>query len=267
MTKRAAYIFLLLAFCGCQVIPKDQQLVEVPGSITPDQHPHVLIDYTGFRCVNCPKAAEQAQALRALYGSQLIVVAMHPASNPFTQGLAQYDYTCPEADVYYRFMSGTATTPFPTGNVDIMPHNGSYLMDYTDWPARVTERMKDVSDIRLSASALLDTKTNNITVLTTAYAGTVTTGNLVLWLIEDNVPGAQQMPDGSTDMNYLHRHLLRAAAGEPWGKTMTLNALPICDTTTFLLPEQCKAEQCSVVALFTDTKDHSIYNATQTNIQ
>ena len=76
-------------------------------------HRALVEKYTGPKCVNCPTAAEEAHSLLTEYPDNLVVVAMHPADNHFTQtGKPEYDYTCPEANDYYRYFGGTAVTPF-----------------------------------------------------------------------------------------------------------------------------------------------------------
>ena len=171
--------------CGCEVIKEEDRLIPVEqeesGSRT-----HVLLEFTGFRCVNCPKAAETAQTLHELYGERLIVVALHPASNPFTQG--KYDYTCPAADSIYQYMGGTASTPFPTGNIDMTATDGSYFCDPEEWPTALSRAMADTI-----VPSLAEAKKS-------------------YWLVEDSVLGAQAMPDGSVNMEYYHRHVLRAVS-------------------------------------------------------
>lgn len=146
---------------------------------------HVLIEFTGFRCVNCPMAAELAQSLHEQYGEQLIVVSMHPASNPFTQG--KYDYTCPAADSIYRWMGGDASTPFPAGNLDLQRYKGEWFVNMSQWPTMVYEAMSKKEE-PVSGD------------MHTAY-----------WLVEDSVLGVQAMPDGSVNDHYYHRHVLRGA--------------------------------------------------------
>ena len=74
---------IALLLVGCQVIPEDQQLLPLP-SAKPGSNA-LLIEFTGFLCVNCPTAAEEAQSLHETYPDNLVVVAMHPADNHFTQ--------------------------------------------------------------------------------------------------------------------------------------------------------------------------------------
>lgn len=143
---------------------------------------HVLLEFTGFRCVNCPTAAELAQTLQEAYPSQLYIVSLHPASNPFTQGA--YDYTCPAADSIYRLLGGTASTPFPTGNVDMQPYDGSNFANMQEWATMVYQAMQKTSVVPTDAKR--------------SY-----------WLVEDSVLGVQAMPDGSVNTQYYHRHVLR----------------------------------------------------------
>lgn len=218
--KRLLYILLALTLCACEVINEADRLIPVPLPIA-NGRKHVLLEFTGFRCVNCPEAAEKAASLQALYGENLIVIALHPASNPFTQGAAEYDYTCPEADSIYRFMGGTETTPFPTGNIDMQPTENGYLIDPVEWGARLNTAMADT---------LIDPNTPH---------------QISYWLVEDSVLGAQLMPDGSINMNYYHRHVLRAISNEPFEQ----------------IPEKCNPAHCSVVTIYTDINNKQILQA------
>lgn len=168
--------------CACEVIDEAERLIPV-DTVPQGNRTHVLIEYTGFRCVNCPTAAEQANELKKLYSEHLVIVSLHPASNPFTQG--KYDYTCPAADSIYRWMGGMETTPFPAGNVDMKPYNGEWFADMSAWPTMVY-------------TAMQDTVVPSVSEMEKSY-----------WLIEDSVLGVQAMPDGSVNTQYYHRHLLR----------------------------------------------------------
>lgn len=216
---RKLFIYILaFFFTGCEIIPADEQLILIDTGESGRRH--VLVEYTGFRCVNCPAAAEKARELEERYEGQLYIVSLHPASNPFTQG--KYDYTCPEADSIYRWMGGNASTPFPTGNIDLKPYNGNWFIDPQEWATALYETMKD----KLVPSPEEKTET--------AY-----------WLIEDSVKGAQAMPDNSVNMEYYHRHVLRA----------------IADKEPIDIPEGCDARHLSVLVLTLDPNDKHIIQA------
>lgn len=223
--KEMKYIVLalMLLLAGCQVIPEDRQILPLPSAEPVSGA--LLIDFTGFLCVNCPTAAEEAHNLQKEYPDNLVVVAMHPADNHFTQTtLPQYDYTCPEANEYYHYFGGTAVTPFPTGTIDMQVG----WKDYSSWAAQVRTsvlwdkggqlflEIKDINEqersFTVSASAIWDARD---------YDPSLTDEKdveILLWLVADSVQGAQQMPDGSTNLQYTHRHMLRASLTEdPWG--------------------------------------------------
>ena len=217
---------VMVLLCACEVIDEADRLIPVEPE-SAGGRTHVLIEYTGFRCVNCPSAAEQANELKELYKERLLIVALHPASNPFTQG--KYDYTCPAADSIYRMMGGTASTPFPTGNVDCKQTDDRWFFDPLEWPAQVSRAMEDTVCPPL----------NTLTDYRTAY-----------WLVEDSVLGVQAMPDGSVNMEYYHRHVLRAVSDEP----------------PTALPDNCNPERCTIIRLIIDTKDQHILNAYETKL-
>ena len=247
MVKQFLYIGMAILLCSCEVVREEDRLL--PAPLPQSTRTHVLVEYTGFRCVNCPLAAETAQALADIYNERLIVVAMHPASNPFTQGL--YDYTCPAADDYYRLCGGTAQTSFPTGSIDLQAANGTYLLDPSEWAAQLARVAEESTNVTITdVRAALDTTSSQIAVTLDALYNPTQT-QMVYWLVEDSVPGVQAMPDGTVNMHYYHRHVLRAA---------------VEDTMIFSLPEVCNPACCSVVAVAMDKTDRHILNAKQTHI-
>ncbi len=241
--KRYLYLILTLVLCSCEVINEADRLIPMPLPAN-SEHRHVLIEFTGFRCVNCPEAAQTAQALKEAYPNQLYVVAMHPASNPFTQG--KYDYTCPAADSIYQLLGGTSTTPFPAGNIDLDLYEESYLAGPEQWTTMVYEAMTDTVAPYLYASAKADSIQREIQV-TPQYTANDDL-QIAYWLIEDSVLGVQAMPDGSVNMNYYHRHLLRA----------------VSEQASFPIPDECRPAYCSVVAVLYDKNNHYILNSYET---
>jgi hypothetical protein len=191
---------------------------------------------------------------------------MHPASNPFTQG--KYDYTCPEADVCYTYMGGTASTPFPTGNIDIMPDETGWFIEPAEWAARFNSLRETTEAPVLSVEATEDTPSGSVTVTATTFAGTPADCRLAIWLTEDSIQGVQAMPDGSVNMNYYHRHVLRAAAEDGlWGSPLTIGNAEQKNTLSLTIPDGCVREHCAVVALLLDATDRHVLQVKQTSIQ
>ena len=246
------------------MIGENDRLIPISAEVD-SARTHVLLEFTGFRCVNCPTAAETAHELQSIYGERLIVVSLHPASNPFTQG--KYDYTCSAADSVYQFMGGMATTPFPAGNIDIAKVSGNYFIDPAEWGGQLLTAMADTVCPSLSAEAEIDTITRLITVTTYAYADSTLDAQLAIWVTEDSIHGMQAMPDGTANTDYIHRHVLRTTAFDsPWGTAIRLENMVAPRHTTFTLPGNCNAAQCHIVALLLDINDYHILQAYETTL-
>ena len=259
--KNLLYIvFLAAVLTGCEVIREQDRLLPVDLSADSTGSRHVLIEFTGFRCVNCPTAAVEADNLHHTYGDRLIVVAMHPASNPFTQGADQYDYTCPAADVYYQALGGTATTPFPTGNIDFYPQTDGYLSDFRQWATLVSRRMSEPSGLQLQAQ--VEYTDRDIQVHTTLQAKAAMDISLLTWLVEDSIQGAQALPDGSINKEYYHRHMLRTTGEPVWGEPLSVTFQPLTHTAHLTAPEACDLRRCHVVVIALDDRKR-IINAIQ----
>jgi len=284
--KKILYILFAIVFCGCDVIHEQDriltlQLDSIPLSVDspPDTQDtiqedivlrtNVLIEFTGFRCVNCPTAAVRAQELGHLYGDRLIVVAMHPASNPFTKGAAKYNYTCPEADIYYQFMGGTAQTSFPTGNINMQKLSGGYFCDYMDWPGIIADAMRDTAEVHMEIIGLqADTVTREVSFNLTAFTDRTIDCNMVFWIVEDSIKGAQAMPDGTNNMEYYHRHVLRRTIStDPWGEAIQLTKEKLTISKSTTLPEEYDILQCHIIAVALDPNDKHILNAAEASIK
>ena len=219
MRNRLYIVLLAVVLCGCEVIPEAERLI--PVETEPYGHrTHLLLEFTGFRCVNCPNATETALALQEVYGENLTVVSLHPASNPFTQGL--YDYTCPAADNIYLWMGGDASTPFPAGNLDMQIYEGEWFVSMSEWPTMVYQAMQDTIVPGLEHA------------------------DRSYWLVEDSVLGVQAMPDGTVNMAYYHRHMLRDIQA---------------DKADLVIPEESNPEHLYLITVYSDPKDNHILQA------
>lgn len=264
MRKIVNIVLMSLILVGCEVIKEEDRLIPVSTDVLSGRR-HVLLEFTGFRCVNCPTAASQAQSLKTMYGEQLIVLSLHPSSNPFTQGL--YDYTCPAADSVYQWMGGTASTPFPTGNIDLAKSDNTYFSDPAEWGGILHTAMNDSAAPSLSLEAKADIVTRQVDVTAYIIAGEGVRMQLAVWLVEDSVSGVQAMPDGSVNTEYIHRHMLRTHAFDsPWGEKIQMGNVAAQRQVHLTIPEGCNASRCHVVGLLIDINDKHILQAYETNL-
>src|SRR5574344_980458 len=95
--KKIIYIFAIilpLIWISCDTIEEDERLI-YPNGQTSETTPITKVDtiqkvfledYTGWKCVNCPRAAAKATEMLSKYGEQLVVMAVHSTAfaNPST---------------------------------------------------------------------------------------------------------------------------------------------------------------------------------------
>ena len=243
---------------ACEVIPENERIEEVFTPTDPNavKRTSLLIEYSGWQCVNCPTAAEEAHRLKEQYGENLVVVVMHPESNPNTRhnNKPALNYTCPEADSIYMMMGGTNTTPFPTGNINmIQDETKGYFIDFDKWATGISQAYSNPQPVIIGQEArgTVDSKDINIVLDITNLDTKAIEATLQVWLTEDSVIGSQKKPSG-TDKNYAHNHLMRASITPIWGDVVPVEAHMTQQVVyEYTLPEKVVKENCNIVSLVT----------------
>lgn len=90
-------------------------------------------------------------------------------------------------------------------------------MNYTDWTKEVKEELEKESPLEMELTATLQEHQVHVTVKETALRAGIS-GNVQVWLLEDDITALQKMPDGSVNKTYVHNHVLRAAINGTWGE-------------------------------------------------
>ena len=267
------YMTMVLAvglLAACEIIPDGERedVIFTPTDPSAVKRTSLLIEYSGWQCVNCPTAAEEAHRLKELYGEELVVVVMHPESNPNTRhnNKPALNYTCPEADSLYLMMGGTNTTPFPTGNVNMVndPIKG-YFNDYESWATLVSQAYANPKPVIVSQDAYcIDTNQVFIAVDIANRDSVAINATLQVWLTEDSVIGSQKKPEG-TDKEYAHNHLMRASISPIWGEKLLIDASMTQQIVyEYTLPEKVKKENCNIVAVV--SVDGEVIQANETKV-
>lgn len=267
------YIIMVLAtgmLAACEVIGPGERnnVIFTPTDPSALKRTSLLVEYSGWQCVNCPTAAEEAHRLKEQYGENLVIVVMHPESNPNTRhnNKPALDYTCPEADSIYLMMGGTNTTPFPTGNVNMVTDKTKgYFNDYDKWGTLISQAYVSPKPVLLTAEAsMIDTNVIFVAADITNLDTQAIETTLQVWLTEDSVMGSQKKPEG-TDKNYAHNHLMRASITPIWGESLPIDANMTQQVTyEYTLPEKVKKENCNIVALVSINGE--VVQATETRI-
>lgn len=214
--KKITYIaiaLLAIIASSCSNIAEDERLIYVEPA---KASRNVLIeDFTGQRCVNCPKATDAIHEIQEVYGENVIAVAIH--SGPFGGVSARNPGLMNDTGKEYWNKWFSSTQGQPVAKIN----RGEATNGYENWSAIVADCLSQETDVVIEATVEFD-KTNGqgaVKVLTTANAGRK--ANLQVWLTEDAIVAPQTLPDGSRNNEYVHNHVFRSAVNGTWGEAIT----------------------------------------------
>ena len=209
-------IFLFSIIClvvtACDHIDDGERLIYVPPASV--QRCVLLEDFTGQRCINCPKANDEIASRQEQYGeNNVIAVGIHAGPLAFQTNAKFVGLKTDTGEEYYNYWN--------PDHQPIATVNRQGLNDYTQWNAKVREELQKTAPVRIEAEALLTDGSLSITTNVTGIEGNIS-GKLQLWLTEDNVQAFQLMPDGTRSDDYLHQHVFRATVNGTWGEDINI---------------------------------------------
>lgn len=238
---------IALSVGSCDNIAEDERIIyEKPA----DVNKCVLVeDFTGQLCINCPNAAQTIEELKRDYGEDAIIaVGIHGGNLAWSTTAGIEGFRSELGDEYYK---AVGEPDLPAGRIN--RRGGTTL--YTDWQAQVREEIQKVSPVQLAITNTYREAdgTVDISVDMLGVDGSGVSGKLQLWIIEDSIVGMQRMPDGRTNMEYTHNHVLRVAVNGSWGEDITLGeGEQKVVSHSFVLDPAWNTEHVSVVAFVYD---------------
>jgi Outer membrane protein Omp28 len=220
----------------------------------------LLEEFTGFRCTNCPPAAEQAKALKDIYGDQLIVVALHADDNTFTQPLSNVpgepfstNFRTDEGVDYYYYYEISA---LPSGFVNRTVFNNSNVLSFGAWGDAIAVELAKESTVGLKFTSVeYNDTTRKLIVEVEAEAQSVNlSGNqykFTLYFLESKIIEAQGYPGDSVNYEYQFDHVLRANLNSTWGELAFEGTIELGQIKTFTyeyeIPENFVVENSELV--------------------
>jgi hypothetical protein len=244
-------IFLLTA---CDHIAEGDELIHVKQE--PAQRVVLLEDFTGQRCVNCPLGSEVIEQLQEAYGDNVVAVGIHGGPLGFKGNAKNVGLATDLGDEYYNHWN------LEYQPVGLINRHGA--VNYADWAKVVKEELAKTAAIGMTASATLQDGTINIVVEAAGKEGTVS-GKLQVWVLEDGITAMQMMPDGSTNRDYVHNHVFRAAVNGSWGDIFTINeAETMKQTLTQAVDASWNTANLSIVAFVYN--DNGVEQAVKTKV-
>lgn len=211
--KTILFMLLALTVLACSHVEDSEQLIYVKPE--PAKRVVLLEDFTGQRCVNCPKGTEVIEQLQQTYGdSVFIAVGIHGGPLGFS---GNESYVGLATDIGNEYYNHWHLEYQPVGLI-----NRHGAVNYTDWAKIVKEELSKAAPLRMKMLAKLDAGQIKVELEIFGTEGLVT-GKLQVWVLEDQITAMQLMPDGAANPNYVHHHVLRAVVNGLWGEDFSIN--------------------------------------------
>lgn len=208
----------------------------------------LLEDFTGVKCINCPKAAVLASELQTQYGHQLVVMGVH--AGDYAKPIGGFpDFTTEEGEEWnttFNFKS------FPIGTINRQYNGSSYGYGSSQWADAVAEAVEGQPDIRLLSAVKYNESDRELKV--SVYSKFLKEFsdkyNLTVCLMEDNVVGKQLGEGGGNE--YVHRHVFRGTLNGTWGTELNEDVIApdteLVKNYTIKIDDKFIADNCYVVA-------------------
>ncbi|MDR2083774.1 MAG: Omp28 family outer membrane lipoprotein [Bacteroidales bacterium] len=214
-------IVIVSLFVACDVIPENSYYTPIENpTVNANKRVALIEDFTGHKCPNCPKAAEESEKLITMYGSKVIVIAIHSGtfSTPVGQGF-NTNYRTPEGNEIHNYFE---LQSYPKGLVNRTNTDGVFLLDYGQWEAKVAEIVEQDPQVKINFDHIYvyegDSSTVRIGVVTNFVGEELIPSNLCAFIIESGMV-SPQIDGTETIENYVHNHVLRTSFDESgaWG--------------------------------------------------
>ena len=233
-----------LAFVACSHIDEDDRLIYVEPTVPNNSVSRCVLleDFTGQRCVNCPKANDEIRALQQQYGADTVIaVAIHSGPLGFHTNAKFVGLSTDTGDDYYNHWNLEYQ---PVGLV-----NRGVPTEYTAWNTRIREELQKPAPVSINIAVQRNDDELTIRADVEGIEGTVS-GRLQLWVVEDSVTAFQLMPDGTRDDTYLHQHVFRTALNGAWGEEMTIKEgeHSVTPNYTLKVPAEWKIDDLAIIA-------------------
>lgn len=225
-------IFFALSFISCEEEPptglkfKERPLLDTTylGSAPAPQTKQILlIDVTGVRCNNCPRAAEKAIALEEANPGRIQIMAIYPNYKPLSNPWDGQDtLVIKDADDLVGTLG--AVTNLPSGIIDNINYNGKYFIDENSWSIVIDQQKAKTTPINIDLKASWLPDEDKCRVEIKAIANTdipaTTKLNWVIAIMEDDMVGWQSTPTG-VEENYTFKHVMRKLVTSSYGDPLT----------------------------------------------
>lgn len=231
MSKQYSLLALFPFFFACDHIDEADRLIEVkideptPTDETTFAKNILIEDFTGQRCVNCPKGALTIEQLQnSDFGDRIVAVGIH--SGPFGKNAA--------GTKLLPLATQTGCDYYDYWKVEGQPgalinRSKPVLYNVLDWTTEVGKLLTAKSNLDMDVEAKMNGDKIDITISEKAIDDVL--GKLQVWVIEDGITGIQTIPNapdenpewtGGNKHDYVHNHVFRTAVNSAMGDDFSI---------------------------------------------
>lgn len=240
------------------------------GSIPSAQTKNVLLmDITGVRCNNCPKAAKLAHQISDENPGRVAILALYP-STPLLLTLPWPGYdtlVTPEAQQIASSLGSIGQLPL--GSIDQILVGGTRLIDRSLWSSTVTDRLKKTTPFNIQVKSIWDetNRRSRVEFKVIANQTIPVASRVMVGLLEDGIISKQSDAEDTVGVkgvveDYEHNHALRTVIGSTSGFPLSSN-LPagwVIEKHFYFKPaEAWKPENMSVIVWVYDETNKEVY--------
>lgn len=222
--KYIALATLAIPFASCDDISKDERYEWTDLKKIETDKVVLIEEFTGQRCVNCPKGAAAVHEMLEMIPNNLVAVSLYPKQmTDLTTPITDIDMRTDEATEYFSAYDGPSKG-LPSALIDRTEFNGSMLQLTPDsWSSPVIEQfINGKTPVAITMSSDYNALTRELEVsynldFTDEVSEEV---SFQLWIIENDIIAPQLDASAGFIFQYTHNHVLRAAINGTWGEVI-----------------------------------------------
>jgi len=284
--KKILYSLILILpmfWISCDTIEDDQKLVypkgqtseTTPITVSSSEQKVLLEDYTGWQCVNCPRAAAKANEMITKYGEQLVVMSVHATAfaNPSSSN-NNLDFRTEYGE---KWAVDFGCNSLPTGIINRTKIGSAYTIGDANWDSQIQNTLTNQNHIMNINLGVDYIQSDNMILVSTEneFLEDCTFPTLISVLVlESGIIGVQKNSDaayGTTPKieNFEFNHVLRKNALIDY----SLSLMPVNQGTkinkNYLIevdPDIQDISKCMVVVFVTNAETKEVVQVNEINL-
>lgn len=228
-------IFISL-FSSCDEVQQPfEKNVNPDTNITKDTPCILLEEFTGYKCINCPKATRMLHELiNNSYKDKVIVVAFHAGNfakpDADAESHFQYDF---RTDVGNELNSFFSVTSNPSATINRTPYQSGIVVNWGNWASAIQDYFEKnkTAPVKINLTSNFNRDKNTLTAnVDLEYLQAESAGNyLSVWVTENGIKYWQldREADPKEVENYIHNHVFRHSFNGTWGDQISTSEIPV----------------------------------------